>query len=81
LDPLPKRRKKTAALLTDKEHLNEAKLRQQKATGLGQKSRRSNTRTTATENENDCVVCKVNYYDRRAPGRLDIVYCLQEVAA
>jgi hypothetical protein len=75
LASLPKQRKKTAALLTDKEHLNQVKMRQQKATGVGQKSYRSNTRTTATGNENDCVVCKVNYYDRNGP-QVDWIQCI-----
>jgi hypothetical protein len=60
---------KTAAVLTDKGHPNQAKMRRQKATGLGQKFSKRNTRTRATDNNknNDWVVCKVNYYDKNGP--------------
>jgi hypothetical protein len=37
LNEPPKRRKKTAAVLTDREHLNQAKMRPQKSTGLGKR--------------------------------------------
>jgi hypothetical protein len=38
LDPLPKRRKRTRAVLTENEHLSQAKMLRHKSTGLGKKS-------------------------------------------
>jgi hypothetical protein len=53
-DPLPRRREKTTAALTDKGHLNQAKMCLHEATVLRQISRGSNTRTALTEsNENN----------------------------
>jgi hypothetical protein len=46
LNPVPRWKKKTAAVLTDKEHLNQAKLRRQKAAGLKLKCLRQQTAIT-----------------------------------
>jgi hypothetical protein len=49
LGPLPKHRKETAAILTNRGHFNQGEMFRQKATGVGQKSRRANALNTAKE--------------------------------